>query len=146
MHDRSMHYPDDYLSSGFAVHDAIMQKAERIIETLPASMFEKGMIEPFVVFWPEKDLNGRDYEVVLLELPAQYNTSLLRAAKEKTHAAGMCLVTSTEKEVTALVETPLGTKSWIYRVQYQGGSRALSLQALQENVQSTGVFWLPKAN
>ena len=100
-----------------------------------------------MVSWPEEPVPTDDgyviTDVVLLELPddPELRKKEVRTLVERTKPCALLKVEQLEDQVLAILETPLGTKSWTYPIKNHGGTKVLGDRSSRENTDSIGILW-----
>lgn len=139
----------DHLASERFIHDDLLKQAEHGIKSLYKSWKKDKHIAPFLLTWPAEAVSAYDGRIVndicRLELPENRNVwqKLLREAVTITKAYAILLCEQKDTEVTVLLESPHGTRSWRVPIETRGVVKALGKPSYKDNVDSVGLLWRP---
>lgn len=135
-----------YFSSGRFVHDELVSRCKKFVETAQ-KIWRKGEDPSFVIAWPTEPLKGEDGEMiedeVLAEFPKENVQERLRKLVDVTKAYGLLVIEKTPNALIIIFESHQGTHSWVSPVERHGDVTVLGKTVEENNVRHHGLLWSP---
>ena len=132
------------------LHDLVLTEAKTLLDAF-AQVWKKDTAS-VAVAWPSKRIQGDDGKTInhtiVMEMPADrkhWPDALLKLAT-RTQAYGLLRISNDELEVSAIVETPHGSRAWHMRKKYRGDRYILDRPTPSDDVEEIGLLWKRRMN
>ena len=137
-----------YISERF-IHDDVVEEARGGLKAIFDAWAQEGKVDPFALVWPSKPVSfhGIVTEGVLpFDMPKDRATwpQLLRRIIEKTEAYALLLTEQRAQDVSIIVESTHGSKSWSYPIRNHGDVYILEEPVEKTDTDCIGLLWSPR--
>lgn len=136
-----------YYTSERFIWDNIKQAAEGGIPSIYDSWKKSGRIDPFIISWPSErvldDNNLPIEDACLLDLPRNQSkwAQTIGGFVMRTKAYALLLTEQKEREVSVILESHHGTRSWSIPILSSGDVRVLGEARTADDKDSLGILW-----